>query len=292
MKLSPEKTTVGFVGIGVMGNSMAQHILNAGHPLQVHSRTRLKTDTLCNQGALWQETIGQLAQQCQVIITMVGFPTDVSSIYQGTDGILENAAPGTLVIDMTTSRPDLAATLHEQGKKKGIQCLDAPVTGGDVGAKNGTLSIMVGGDNETFQKALPILELMGGNIHHQGPSGSGQHAKMVNQIAIAAGMVAMCEALAYADKAGLDPEKVLKNIDQGAAGSWALSNLAPRIIKQDFAPGFYVKHFIKDMAIALESAKEMGLETPGLEMAASLYNELKTMGLENQGTQALFKLFK
>jgi len=290
--ITNKNTTVGFIGIGVMGNHMARHILNAGYTLHVHSRTRSKTQALCQEGAVWQGSVAPLAQQCQVIITMVGYPTDVEAIYMGTDGILGNAKSGTVTLDMTTSRPDLAITLHGEGHKKGIHCLDAPVTGGDIGAKNATLSIMVGGGEDDFTRVLPILELMGKNIHHQGPAGSGQHTKMANQIAIAAGMVAMCEALSYAGEAGLKPEKVIENIGQGAAGSWSLNNLAPRIIKQDFSPGFYVKHFIKDMGIALESARAMGLKTPGLELAAKLYAQLAAQGSENEGTQALYKLFQ
>ena len=285
-----KNTTVGFIGTGVMGNPMARHILNAGYPLQVHSRTRSKADALCRQGAQWQPSVDQLAQQCRIIITMVGYPADVESIYMGPNGIFENAQPGTITVDMTTSRPDLAVTLYNQGQKKEIHCLDAPVTGGDIGAQNGTLSIMVGGDPTDFTTVRPLLELMGKNIRHQGPTGSGQHTKMVNQIAIAAGMVAMCEALAYAERAGLDPHSVIENIGQGAAGSWSLNNLAPRIIKQDFSPGFYVKHFIKDMGIALESAQAMGLTTPGLKLAAELYQQLAAQGYENEGTQALYKL--
>ncbi len=292
MNSSVKKHTVGFIGIGVMGNSMARHILNAGYPLHVHSRTYAKAQKLCSQGAVWHETVAHLAKQCQVIITMVGFPTDVESIYLGNGGIFENARPGTITIDMTTSRPDLAISLYNQGKKAGTHCLDAPVTGGDIGAKNASLSIMVGGDKDIFTKILPILKLMGGNIHHQGPAGCGQHTKMANQIAIAAGMVAMCEALSYSQKAGLNPGKVIENIGQGAAGSWSLNNLGPRIINDDFTPGFYVKHFIKDMTIALESATAMGLDMPGLSLAATLYDQLAARGYENEGTQALYKLFK
>ncbi len=284
------QTPVGFIGTGVMGNHMARHILNAGYCLNVHSRTRSKTQALCREGAVWKTSVAELAQQCRIIITMVGYPADVKSIYMGPDGILENAEPGTMALDMTTSRPDLAVTLYDQGRKREIHCLDAPVTGGDIGAQNGTLSIMVGGDPIDFTTALPLLELMGKNIHHQGPAGSGQHTKMANQIAIAAGMVAMCEALAYAKKAGLDQKRVIENIGQGAAGSWSLNNLAPRIINQDFSPGFYVKHFIKDIGIALESAQAMGLKTPGLELAARLYQQLAAQGCENEGTQALYKL--
>ena len=289
--ISTKDTTVGFIGIGVMGAPMAGHILNAGYNLQVYSRTRSKTDALCAAGAKWQDSPAQLAKHCNVIITMVGYPEDVNNIYMGSQGIFKTASPGTITLDMTTSRPDLAVTLYKEGQKKQIQCLDAPVTGGDIGAKNATLSIMVGGDLSDFTTALPILECMGKNIHHQGPAGSGQHTKMVNQIAIAAGMVAMCEALAYAEKAELDQERVIENIGQGAAGSWSLNNLAPRIIKKDFSPGFYVRHFIKDMGIALESARAMKLETPGLKLAAQLYEQLAALGNENDGTQALYKLW-
>ncbi len=285
-------TTVGFIGIGVMGSSMARHILNAGYGLQVYSRTHSKTEEICRQGAIWQDSPAQLAKHCQVIITMVGYPEDVKQVYMGDKGIFQTACPGTLTLDMTTSRPDLAVTLYKEGQKKEIHCLDAPVTGGDIGAQKATLSIMVGGDKSDFTTALPILECMGKNIHYQGPAGSGQHTKMVNQITIAAGMVAMCEALAYAKKAGLDQEKVIENIGQGAAGSWSLNNLAPRIIKKDFSPGFFVKHFIKDMGIALDSARAMGLETPGLKLAAGLYEQLAARGGENEGTQALYKLFQ
>ncbi|SMC46729.1 3-hydroxyisobutyrate dehydrogenase [Desulfocicer vacuolatum DSM 3385] len=290
--ITNNNSVVGFIGIGVMGNHMARHILKAGYTLYIHSRTRSKTRPLCREGAVWQESVAQLAKQCPVIITMVGYPTDVESIYMGPEGILENAQSGTVTMDMTTSRPDLAADLYEKGQKKGIHCLDAPVTGGDIGAENATLSIMVGGKRDHFKKVLPILKLMGKNIHHQGPASSGQHTKMANQIAIAAGMVAMCEALSYAKKTGLSPEKVIENIGQGAAGSWSLNNLAPRIIKHDFSPGFYVKHFIKDMGIALESARALGLKTPGLELAADLYAQLAAQGCENEGTQALYKLFQ
>ena len=290
--ISKKDTTVGFIGTGVMGASMARHILNAGYGLQVYSRTRSKAEELCSQGAIWQDSPALLAKHCQVIVTMVGYPEDVKQIYMGDQGIFQTACAGTLALDMTTSSPDLAVTLYEQGQKRKIHCLDAPVTGGDIGAQNATLSIMVGGDASDFTTALPILECMGKNIRLQGPAGSGQHTKMVNQITIAAGMVAMCEALAYAKKAGLDPEKVIENIGQGAAGSWALNNLAPRIIKKDFSPGFFVKHFIKDMGIALESARAMGLETPGLKLAAGLYDQLAARGSENEGTQALYKLFQ
>jgi len=290
MEISPQHTVVGFIGTGVMGNSMAGHILNAGYELHVYTRTRSKADEICKKGAIWEETIASLAGKCHVLITMVGLPTDVESIYLGKEGIIETASPGTIAVDMTTSSPALAVKIYEAAAIRSIPALDAPVSGGDIGARNGTLSIMVGGDERIFEMVMPLFDLMGKNILLQGGAGSGQHTKMANQIVIAAGMVGVCESLAYAQKSGLDPELVLKSIGSGAAGSWTLNNLGPRIIKGDFAPGFYVRHFIKDMAIAIESAQEMGLDTPGLALAKSLYETLAQQGYENDGTQALYRL--
>ena len=292
MNIEPGKTTIGFIGLGVMGQSMAGHILNAGYKLHVHTRTKKKADNIISNGAVWEETVSGLSSKCDILITIVGFPTDVEAVYLGESGILNHAKQGTVVIDMTTSSPDLAVKIYEKAKASGIECLDAPVSGGDLGAKNATLSIMVGGDKKTFDKVFPLFEVMGKNIVLQGKPGAGQHTKMVNQIAIAAGMVAVCEALAYAKKAGLDPDTVLKCIGPGAAGSWSLNNLGPRMIAGNFEPGFYIKHFIKDMNIASSSSSSLGLETPGLDLALSLYKKMAEKGLENDGTQALFKLFK
>ncbi len=289
--ITPRKTRIGFIGSGVMGHSMAGHILEKGYNLCVYTRTRSKAEELLAKGAAWAASAANLAAQSDVVISIVGYPADVEQIYLGPDGILENAAAGTLAIDMTTSEPALARTLYKEGQKKNIHMLDAPVSGGDSGARNATLSIMVGGDEPVFKTVLSLLEIMGKNIVYQGPAGSGQHTKMANQIAIAAGMVGVCEALAYAKRAGLDPETVLASIGQGAAGSWSLNNLGPRMINQDFAPGFYVKHFIKDMTIAADSARSLDLETPGLDLAKKLYHRLAKKGCENDGTQALFKLF-
>jgi 3-hydroxyisobutyrate dehydrogenase len=283
--------SVGFIGIGVMGRSMASHLLKAGHPLHVFSRSRAKAEPLIAEGALWSEDVAGLAGQCRVIITMLGFPRDVEEVYLGGQGLLASAAPGTLLIDMTTSSPELAARIHAEAQKKGLASLDAPVSGGDIGAREARLSIMVGGDEADFRRALPLLELLGKNIVRQGPAGSGQHAKMANQIAIAAGMLGVCEALGYSKKAGLNPETVLQSISGGAAGSWSLSNLAPRMLAGNFAPGFYVKHFIKDMGIAAASAQQLGLDTPGLALALKRYQELAAAGHENDGTQALYRLY-
>ena len=286
------KPVIGFIGIGVMGRSMAGHLLNAGYPLHVHNRTQAKAQDLLDKGAQWQDSPGKVAAVSDVIITIVGFPNDVEAVYRGDDGILTNARAGSTVIDMTTSCPDLAQKIAEQAKTKGISSFDAPVSGGDIGAREARLSIMVGGDVEVFEKIKPLFEIMGKNIVLQGPAGSGQHTKMCNQIAIASGMMAISEAMAYARKSGLKPETVLKSIESGAAGSWSLTNLAPRVLKEDFAPGFFVKHFIKDMKIAIGSAENMGLDLPGLQLAKQLYEKLADRGCEDDGTQALFKLYQ
>ncbi|TLS34050.1 NAD(P)-dependent oxidoreductase [Geobacillus thermoleovorans] len=283
--------TIGFIGLGVMGKSMARHLLKAGYPLLVYTRTREKAEGLLQEGAVWKETVADLARESDVVITMVGYPHDVEQVYFGEGGILENARPGTYVIDMTTSTPTLAQSIYEAAKQKGIHALDAPVSGGDIGAREGTLTIMVGGDEDVFLACKPILERLGTNIVRQGGAGAGQHTKMCNQIAIATNMIGVCEAMAYAKRAGLDPFKVLESIAKGAAGSWSLSNLAPRMLSGDFAPGFYVKHFIKDMKIALEEAERMNLPLPGLALAKQLYEELAQAGEENSGTQALYKRY-
>lgn len=274
-----------------MGNSMASHILEAGYPVLVYTRTKQKAEEILNKGAVWQETVKDLSEKADIIITMVGYPSDVEEIYLGENGILRHAKEGAFVIDMTTSKPSLAKKIAEKAKEKSIHALDAPVSGGDIGARNGTLAIMAGGEKEAFEACLPLFSVMGENIQYQGPAGSGQHTKMCNQIAIAAGMVGVAEAMAYAEKSGLNPEQVLKSITTGAAGSWSLSNLAPRMLKGDFAPGFYVKHFIKDMGIALEEAELMGEEMPGLALAKSLYDKLSAQGEENSGTQSIYKLW-
>lgn len=283
---------IGFIGTGVMGQSMVKNLMNAGYKLHVYSRTKSKTDELVEAGAVWQETPGALAREVDVVITMVGFPSDVEEVYLGEQGILRHAQSGTYLIDMTTSSPSLAKKIEQEAKKVQCYSLDAPVSGGDVGAREARLSIMVGGEQDVFDAVLPVFEVMGKNIVYQGQAGAGQHTKMSNQIAIASNMMGVCEALIYSKKAGLDPSTVLKSIESGAAGSWSLSNLGPRIIKGDFEPGFFVKHFIKDMGIAIDSAEEMGLQTHGLKLAKSLYEQLQELGEENSGTQALYKIYE
>ena len=291
MEIHSQHTTIGFIGIGVMGKSMASHIMKGGFTTNIFTRTRSKAEELLAQGAQWQESPGQVAAASDVIITIVGYPTDVEDIYLGDDGILANCKKGNIVIDMTTSSPSLAARIYERAKNAGVSSLDAPVSGGDIGAREARLSIMVGGDRDIFDAVRPLFELMGQNIVYQGAAGSGQHCKMANQIAIASTMMGVCESIRYAEKAGLNPETVLKSIEAGAAASWSLSNLAPRMMKGDFSPGFYVKHFIKDINIALESSKAIGLSASGLALAKSLYDKLEEEGGGDLGTQALYKMY-
>ena len=285
------KETIGFIGTGVMGTSMARNLMKAGYPVHLFTRTKSRSEDLLNEGAQWKDSVASLAQESDIIITIVGYPRDVEEVYFGENGILEQARPGSYVIDMTTSSPQLAKEIGEQATSKQLHAFDAPVSGGDVGAKNGTLSVMVGGEEPSFSSVLPVLEVMGKNIVLQGPSGSGQHTKMCNQIAIAAGMMGVVESMIYAEQAGLDPKRVLQSIEHGAAGSWSLSNLAPRMIQQDFAPGFYVKHFIKDMGLAIEAAEQMDVPVPGLILAKQLYEQLSKSGGDNEGTQALYRYY-
>lgn len=288
---SMSEERIAFIGIGVMGKSMAGHLLDAGYRVSVYNRTKSKADDLLARGAEWRESPADAAADADIAITIVGFPQDVEETYFGPQGIFQTLESGGLVIDMTTSSPLLARKIAEEASRRDIGALDAPVSGGDMGAREARLSIMVGGEEAAFERAKPLFEIMGKNIQLQGPAGSGQHTKMCNQIAIAAGMVSIAESLAYAKASGLDSKRVLASIESGAAGSWSLSNLAPRALEGDFAPGFYVKHFIKDMGIALESAKEMGLSLPGLAMAKELYDRLAADGGADDGTQALFRFY-
>jgi 3-hydroxyisobutyrate dehydrogenase len=282
---------IAFIGTGVMGRSMAAHLQRAGHPLHVHNRTRAKAAALLEAGAVWHDTAGSAAAEAEVVMTILGFPRDVEETYLVEGGIVARARPGALLIDLTTSSPLLARRIAAAAAARGLAALDAPVSGGDVGARDGTLVIMAGGEPEAFARARPLLELMGRNLALLGPAGSGQHCKMANQIAVAVGMVAWCEALAYARKSGLDPERVLATIGGGAAGSWSMAKLAPRALAGNFDPGFYVKHILKDMRIALDSAAELKLDLPGLATARRLYDEVAARGWEDCGTQALYRLY-
>ncbi len=282
---------IGFIGLGVMGTSMAAHLMAAGHSLTVFNRTREKAEGLIKRGAQWADTPGAVAAASDILISVVGYPHDVEKIYFGEGGILSAMKAGGYVVDMTTSSPKLARRLYEAAKEREIASLDAPVSGGDIGARNASLVVMVGGDRGAFDAVKPIFELLGRTIRYFGPAGSGQYAKMANQIAIASNMMGVCEAVAYAKRAGLDPAEVVETISGGAAGSWSLSNLAPRMLRGDYAPGFFIKHFIKDMGIALASAEEMHLDLPGLKLAKRLYDELSARGMEDSGTQALIRWY-
>lgn len=283
---------IALVGTGVMGANIVKHLLNANYQVTVYSRTKSKAEPLMQLGAQWAATPKEAAKDQDVIFTMVGFPSDVEEVYLGQDGILQSAKKGAIVVDMTTSEPTLAKKIYEFAKAKQIDSLDAPVSGGDIGAKNGTLSIMVGGDRAVFDSVLPIFNTFGSNIVYQGEAGAGQHTKMCNQLLIATNMIGVCESIAYALKAGLDLDNVMQSISTGAAGSWSLSNLGPRMIKGDMEPGFYIKHFIKDMKIAIDEAEKMNLNLPGVKLSKELYNILLEKGYGEKGTQALIKYYE
>jgi 3-hydroxyisobutyrate dehydrogenase len=286
-KAQPGKTRIGWIGIGVMGRSMCGHLIKTGYSAGVYTRTKEKAQELLDAGARWCDSPKALAGQCDVVFAIVGFPSDVREVFLGENGALAGSKPGTILVDMTTSEPALAKEIYEAAKKKGVFALDAPVSGGDVGARNATLSIMVGGDTEVVDAVRPLFDCMGKTVMHQGPAGSGQHTKMVNQVLIAGNMIGLCEALLYGYKAGLNLEEVMKSVSTGAAGSWSLQNLGPRIMKRDFEPGFFVEHFIKDMGIALAEARAMNLSLPGLALVQQLYQSLMAHGYGRKGTQAL-----
>lgn len=285
------RPVVGFIGTGVMGAAMAGHLIDAGHSLQVYNRSREKAEPLIARGAAWCDTPASAATGADIVITMVGFPSDVESVYLAPGGVVECAAPGSLLIDMTTSSPALARRIHKAAAARGVDALDAPVSGGDVGARNATLTIMAGGSEAAFERALPLFEAMGRTYTRHGEAGSGQHCKMANQIAIAASMLGLAECLAYARAAGLDPARVIETLSGGSAQTWSLSNYGPRVLAGDFAPGFYVKHFVKDLRIALVEAESAGLKLPGLELAKRLYESLADGGGSELGTQALWLLY-
>jgi 3-hydroxyisobutyrate dehydrogenase len=297
---SSSRPRVGFVGTGIMGRSMAGHLLAAGHELHVFNRTREKAEPLLAGGAVWHDDPGSVAAVSDVVITMLGLPTDVEEVYFGKGdagapshgaGLLDRGRPGTLLIDMTTSSPTLAQRIAAAATARGLAAIDAPVSGGDVGARNATLVIMAGGDTAAFARARPALDRLGKSVTLLGPAGAGQRCKLANQIAVAVGMVAWCEALAHARAGGLDPVAVQQVISGGAAGSWALTNLAPRSLADDFAPGFLVRHLVKDIRIARACAEENGLELPGLATAERLFDALMARGWGDDGTQALYRLY-
>lgn len=283
---------VGFVGTGVMGAAMAGHLLDAGYRLRVHNRTASKAAALVERGAVWCPTPGEAAMGADAVITIVGYPADVEDVYLSPGGIIDSASPGAVLIDMTTSTPSLAVRIAREAMERDLTSLDAPVSGGDVGARDARLTIMVGGDREAFDAVAPMLRVLGPNVVLQGGPGAGQHTKMANQIAIADNIVGVCESLVYAESAGLDPRLVLESIGAGSAGSWQLTNYAPRMLAGDFAPGFYVKHFIKDMRIAKGEAELRGTILPGLNVALELFEELSARGGDDRGIQALYLIYK
>ena len=280
-------TRIGWIGTGVMGASMCGHLVDKGFQATIFTRSRDKAEALLEKGAAWADSPRQVAEQSDVIFSIVGFPSDVRAVMLADDGALAGCKEGNILVDMTTSEPSLAVEIYEAARAKGVHSVDAPVSGGDVGATNGTLSIMIGGDQEVVEALQPCWEAMGKTIIHQGAAGAGQHTKMVNQTLIATNMIGVCEALLYAHQAGLDLPTVLESVGSGAAGSWSLNNLGPRIIDKNFDPGFFVEHFIKDMGIALDEANKMGLSLPGLALAKQLYLALQAQGHGRDGTQAL-----
>ncbi len=281
------KTRIGWIGTGVMGAPMCGHLLKAGDPVTVHNRTRGRAEPLIEDGATWADSPRAVAERSDVVFTIVGFPEDVRAVYFDEDGVLAGVQPGAITVDMTTTRPSLAQEIAEAAEARKAFALDAPVSGGDVGAKEARLSIMVGGPREAFEAVLQLLERMGGNIVYQGSPGAGQHTKMCNQIVIAGTMIGVCESLLYGTRAGLDLETMLRSISGGAAACWTLDNLAPRILKRNFDPGFFVEHFIKDMGIAVNEAEQMNLSLPGLALVHQLYLAVRAQGHGRYGTHAL-----
>lgn len=286
-QIAPGKTRIGWIGTGVMGSSMCGHLMTAGFSATVYNRTKSKAQPLIDKGAAWADTPKAVAQASDVVFTIVGFPSDVRSVILGDDGVLPGSKQGSVIVDMTTSEPSLAVEIAEAAKQRGVHSVDAPVSGGDIGAREARLSIMIGGEKDIVDALQPCWQAMGKTIVHQGPAGAGQHTKMVNQTLVAASMIGVCEALLYGYRAGLNLNVVLESVSSGAAGSWSLANLGPRIIKGNFEPGFMVEHFIKDMGIILSEARRMKIAMPGLALVHQLYVALAAQGHGRDGTHAL-----
>jgi 3-hydroxyisobutyrate dehydrogenase len=284
--------TVGWIGTGVMGSSMCGHILDAGYPVLVHNRSKDKAESLIAKGAKWCPVLPSLAEASDAVFSIVGYPEDVEQVVLGREGLLAGAKPGTVLVDMTTSRPSLAVRIAAEAGKKGVLSLDAPVSGGDVGARTAKLAVMAGGPEEAFERVLPLFKLMGETISLMGGPGMGQHTKMCNQILIATTMAGTVESLLYAVRAGLSPDAVIDVIGKGAAASWSINNMGKRITAGNFDPGFMVRHFVKDMGIALDEARRMRLSLPGLALVNQMYLSAMAMGFENLGTQALYKVLE
>ena len=284
--------TIGFIGVGIMGKSMVRNLMKAGYELHIYARTKAKVEDVIAEGAIFHDSIGACVADCDAVITIVGYPADVEEVYFNPGNIFDAAKQGAYLIDMTTSSPSLAERIYEEGTKRGFRVMDAPVTGGDVGAKNGTLSILVGGEKEDFEACMPIFKGMGTNINYQGKAGCGQHAKMANQIIIAGTISGVCEALAYAKEKGLDLQVLFDSVSTGAAGGSQLTNQGAKIINGNYDPGFFIKHFIKDMKLAKEEAESAGLSLEVLNQALINYQELEDAGFGELGTQALIKHYE
>ncbi|OEF97106.1 NAD(P)-dependent oxidoreductase [Desulfuribacillus alkaliarsenatis] len=283
---------IGFIGVGVMGKSMVRNLMKNGFEVTIYTRTKSKVEDVISEGAIWCDDVAACSKGQDAIITIVGYPKDIDEVYFGEEGILNSAKSGAYVIDMTTTSPKQSISIYNKAKEKGLFALDAPVSGGDVGAKNGTLSIMVGGDKEAFEACKPIFKSLGKNIIYEGAAGAGQHTKMANQIAIAGAIAGVVEAMSYAKSVGLDVQTMLDSISQGAAGSWQMTNMAPRILKGDLDPGFFLKHFIKDMGIAVDEADDVELNLEVLKNVLNMYKKLEEQGLGDLGTQALIKYYE
>lgn len=286
-----QKEKISFIGTGVMGSSIIKHLLNASYEVTIFTRTKKKAEPLVALGAKWADNVAEAIQDADIIFTMIGMPSDVEEVYFSHQGIFANSRPSQIVVDMTTSSPELAIAIAEKAASLQMHSLDAPVSGGDIGARIGTLSIMCGGQQDLFEKLLPILSVFGKQIIYQGQAGAGQHAKMCNQITVAGNMIGACEAIAYAMKSGLDPDTMLQSVTSGAANSFSLSDLGPRIINENYEPGFYVKHFVKDLHIALQETERLNLKLPGLQLAHDMYTELLAEGYGENGTQVLIKKY-
>ena len=290
--ISNENTRIGWIGTGIMGKPMCGHVLSGGYRTSIYNRTKSKAEELINKGAVWCTSPEEVAKNSDIIFTILGFPEDVREVYFGKEGIFTSLKSGTVLVDMTTTEPSLSIEIYNKAKDKGVYAVDAPVSGGDVGAINAKLSIMVGGDEEIVSSIIPLLKLLGHQIVYEGGPGAGQHTKVCNQITVGGVMTGICEALLYSYKAGLDPDTMIKTVCAGAASTWLMENLGPRIIDNDFKPGFFVEHFIKDLGIAIAECKRMNLDLPGLNLSMELYEKTRDLGYGKLGTQALFLALK
>lgn len=289
---SPQDTRIGWIGLGIMGKPMCGHLIDAGYKVSIYTRTKVKANELIDSGAAWCDTPSQVAEDSDIVFTIVGYPEDVRQVYFGENGIFNDIRPGTFLVDMTTTEPSLSVEIYNKAKNLGCYSVDAPVSGGDKGAIDATLSIMVGGEQETADLVMPLLKLLGSQIVYEGGPGAGQHTKVCNQITVGGVMIGICESLLYCYSAGLDPDRMIKTVCAGAASTWLMENLGPKIISEDFDPGFFVEHFIKDLGIAIAECEAMDIKLPGLKLSMDLYEKTREYGYGRLGTQALFLALK